>query len=1631
MDAPAPDQPVALRPPSRARRRAVWLTAVLALIAAGVGLWHSATRGVIARAIVASAVRAASGCETTVRAVHVRLFGAADMEGLSLRVPGVAGPAGEVLRAERVVAELDWSGWLRGVIVPTAIAVDRPVLRLSQSAEGTLNISAVPSGRGSGAGTAVVPRLSATAARVEVGEHDGAAFTLLTHVDVTASLAPNPARPDEYVVQMREIAPATMPEDAAIRFDGWVNLRAGEGHGTLSGMTLDRWTAERVPLSVRGAWQAFNMRGRILPTQFTYSRAGGVEATVGLGNVSMSIPGLGEVDAFGAGQPLNMHGVSGTVRFHYGGTLRPGGGIDATVTGKVEDLDCRVILAMDGLDPFWSGVSCQVWTDEFVIEKNPRLMPFLPELVRRRFTSFSGPTAKVVAYAMIRREGLPPVFSTEMARPWQVSGSVRFENGRAAFEHFPYPFFDLQGLITFDAEAVTIKGVSGRGLTGASLVANGRISVPDEGARAWFDVTVVDAPMDELLWAAIDRRGGLARAVLGAVSEEQARVLRSPEGATMRGPAMLENLLGADELARLKDGENSWRDGLVNTLFSAARHQQLVEDGLIMTPAQAALARSELERLLARRDSLLNAGPPGPGAVAADDGLVSAIAAARADLDRPEFAFLGRVKQLNVRVDYAPATHGHYDTTITMNFDGPGAGLVPDVFPMPLYAKELRIEVTDPAATFFADVGRGLRAGTAAVSGSINLTSPEKAAHTPTIRIEARDFLVDELLINAIPRRGLAGRAAKAGSDKGMSARAVLNALRVRGLVDCTAKIEPDATGAASMDIDVTLNGLLARPLPLRDDGEGVVISGLTGRVSVNDNEVRLDGVRGQVRSATDPAVVEIATPGFIGPPAIDTELVEIAGDRPGGIALDALVRTSDAGVEVDGRLKAARLDLAWPLEDAVAIVARDAGLRLSQLRQSRRPEGTFDADVRAAGDADGTVRVSLGVASAQGLAVNALGGRLAIDREAGDVRVDITSLPPTVAAAPAADAAPARDTIDAVVSFEGFRAGLMLAGEERVLVDLDGSVKLSDLGSVGASDTGASGEGMAAQGLGLAGPLRAAVRDGRFESAITHRVLRAAGLPGLVETMNALALRGVFDADVAASPRPGTEDALILSTAIRPRSLGLTQTATNARGESVARSVDMETVTGRIVIDDRTGRIEGLRLAKDSWSAGMDGALTLAAQGDEPGTPPWTLEAVVDLEGARLEPSLVALLPGPVVEALESGEIVVRNGFALQAGRLNLTGASPDQSRSIGAAAFEGTVAFSGLSAETGVSLAGAVGQVAVVATLAAGAERAEVSMDFDVPLIEAAGIPLTSAKARVLTGTAEHDVLADFVTGDCQGGRLSARAFVVRNGPEEAAASPRRYEATVQATGVLLADLLAELERRALRREQADLVGPLPEEALIGPSERVVESMRAARAMAAPGPGNNSRGRLDAELSLTGLLGIPSSKTGGGSVRVAGGGDVLASKFLTQMVEFSNLHLPLGDALDFGHGLFSISGDRVGFDYLTLLSSSVSLIGYGSITLPEMSLDLTFNSRGYAQVPLLSGAFEAARNELITTRVMGTLRAPAVSTEPFMGTRRMLDSLFGGGPRERTPDAERIDEAVRAERARWLRGPAARAGQ
>jgi hypothetical protein len=180
---------------------------------------------------------------------------------------------------------------------------------------------------------------------------------------------------------------------------------------------------------------------------------------------------------------------------------------------------------------------------------------------------------------------------------------------------------------------------------------------------------------------------------------------------------------------------------------------------------------------------------------------------------------------------------------------------------------------------------------------------------------------------------------------------------------------------------------------------------------------------------------------------------------------------------------------------------------------------------------------------------------------------------------------------------------------------------------------------------------------------------------------------------------------------------------------------------------------------------------------------------------------------------------------------------------------------------------------------------------------------------------------------------------------------------------------------------------------------------------------PTAESRGLVDAGLRLTGVAGRLETRRGRGMIQVGGGEDteVLRLPLLLPLIQVSNLQIPQNDRLDFGEAVFFMEGDHVVFERVGVFAESVEIFGFGQMDLPGMNLDLRFNSRATNRLPLVSKVIENFRNELITTKVVGTVAEPQVSVVQFARTRRILSAATG---RDLSAEEQRMLEIERLSR-------------
>ncbi len=443
------------------------------------------TRSPLTRSIVLPQLEAATNLDITAEKVYVRANGRLVMDGAEFRIPRLPGPAGSLLRVDRLTADVDWGDAIFGSARVREITFERPVFRVSQSLiDETLNLAYIetPDRPPSSGGRVQLPRIVARDGEIQLGEHNQARFTLLKSLPVEGLLTAAPRGERGYTVGLTEFR----RERGSLKKGFQIHGRIDDDSLALEmdEFSLDLWPPETFPRPVRQLFADLGLRGRVPKASFSFSDQRGMSAQLTLDGVELNLPIKTDAPD---GQFMRMHAVKGSVTFGQDSVL-------VRADGSLEDLPYSVVLHYYGTTTD-SPFECEIVSKNFHVEKAPKLLLYAPPLVAKRLADFSGPTATVDTRLVLRRRAL------EDGSPGPISfqGWMDVSNGRAAFEKFPYPFENLSAQVYFDNERVEVRGVRGTSPTGATLTAHATVAPANDDAQIDVWVDVQNAPIDRAL----------------------------------------------------------------------------------------------------------------------------------------------------------------------------------------------------------------------------------------------------------------------------------------------------------------------------------------------------------------------------------------------------------------------------------------------------------------------------------------------------------------------------------------------------------------------------------------------------------------------------------------------------------------------------------------------------------------------------------------------------------------------------------------------------------------------------------------------------------------------------------------------------------------------------------------------------------------------------------------------------------------------------------------------------------------------------------------------------------------------------------------------------------------------------
>lgn len=966
----------------------------------------------------------------------------------------------------------------------------------------------------------------------------------------------------------------------------------------------------------------------------------------------------------------------------------------------------------------------------------------------------------------------------------------------------------------------------------------------------------------------------------------------------------------------LLDSLSSGRRELVEALFSEKQHDLLLADGLVR--------------------------PPGGSG------------------DAPEFAFGGDTSvSLVLRRDPARPSDDRWTKDATVRIEH--AGLVPKHFPLPITASGIEITISGDEIALTGGRYDGLTGGRAYVSATLDPNSGSPGRDPlPVVRIDAEDIPVDARLLAAIP--GYRSGDADAGESGGLgqvTLRSILDNLRVAGTVACEAYIGPRSDGGLGYDIEANMFGASARPVAWAA-GEAVVgrdalvLEDLDGTIYVTEQLIVVD-LGGELTAPGTPFVpspIRLLTQ--LTPPEKRGGLGQV--EREGGL-LPIQSGPPLPGPVLYADARAEGLDLAMPIEHAVAVVSPDLATRLAELRAQRQPDGVVSLRAELEGVVGGHTETVLGIDRVDSFVFTHEGARHRVGPSRGGAELTLGVRPE--------------------VRFRSFATPIVSNGVDAGRLTLDGAMPLTRRGTLG----NRGGDQM----------LHARLAGGHLESALTRQVVLGAAGSTVAQWLLDKSVTGAFDVDLRlranpAAPVRGTGllygvPSLLATGTLQPRTLGL---------DLPEGRVAFDEIGGVVTFEGMGGRIDGLRAVSSDVSLEADGVW-----GFRPGAGGSVDLGLTVTSGAYGE-AVRSLLPSVVLDTLELFAVESVGPISAEGMVISGQGLGTEDSR----LSVEGRVGVTDASAVIGVPIT----QMSGVVTFASEVTRegAVYSIGVDAERLRAGNLRVEDAQATVISDPERPGVvLVPEITGRVHGGRIAGSA---QSHPFEGG---RRYWVDMHASDVRAAPVFDDLL--------------LPAGGLEGPPLPGEEGVRSAWSVS----DDYTRGLLDTDIALSGVVGQPERTTGRGMVRVAGGA-VIALPGLINLIEFSNLNAPFGATLDLAEAVFYVDGTSLAFERLSASSRRVEILGYGTMDWTTRAIDLRFRSRSVNPVPVLSGLFESLRDELITTRISGRPGALRYAAESFGGTRRLVRALLGEPETEQERLLQAVEEASREENNRAAVGEA-----
>ena len=293
---------------------------------------------------------------------------------------------------------------------------------------------------------------------------------------------------------------------------------------------------------------------------------------------------------------------------------------------------------------------------------------------------------------------------------------------------------------------------------------------------------------------------------------------------------------------------------------------------------------------------------------------------------------------------------------------------------------------------------------------------------------------------------------------------------------------------------------------------------------------------------------------------------------------------------------------------------------------------------------------------------------------------------------------------------------------------------------------------------------------------------------------------------------------------------------------------------------------------------------------------------------------------------------------------------------------AYDAEVMLHDVSAEVGAELTGIEGSITGQGQIGGGFSIEEGTIRLDRALVD--GRMVTRAKAKPSLAATAPVLRVEEIVGDFYGGKIVGRVEV-----DYSAAAPE-YGLSLTAREVSLGGFL-----NAKRK----------------PEQKPLEL----------------KGQIEGNLVLTGRLGDPRTRRGGGTILIQRA-EVLKLPFLLSILQV--IHFAIGDDNAFHDATiaFIVAGDELILEEIDLRGKALSMVGAGRVKVSTQAMDLILLVGSPLRLPrieVLTELLEGVARELMEVRVEGTLDKPVFRADIVRSVRKTLDAIL----KLRLPEPER----------------------